>query len=120
MTLDEERELAVHKAQLERETKKYEADLRVWSEAKSVMARATVEFGITCIRALVLINGGAIIAILTFLGSLWGRDSSAARKVAEGAGGALSVFVAGLGIAILTGFLAYLSQLIFAEMKSGN
>lgn len=50
--------------------RKYESRLEHWKNAKIEMTRAVAGFAQSAIRTLVLINGGALLALLTFLGRL--------------------------------------------------
>lgn len=63
------------------------------------------QYAIEGLRALVLVNGGAVVAILTFAGNA-GSDRIKPALVAN----SLAQFAWGLGIALVTMLLAYLAQ----------
>lgn len=67
-----------------------------------------IDFAIMGIRSLVVINGGAIVAILTFLGHYQGTRINDA--IIDG----LVYLIAGLGCALITNVLAYLAQQSFS------
>jgi hypothetical protein len=68
-------------------------------------------------RGLVLVNGGAIVGIITFTSSLWARGVASATATAGAVVPALASFVAGLTFALLTSGLAFVAQAVFTEMK---
>jgi hypothetical protein len=72
-----------------------------------------VEFVQAGLRSLMLINGGAIVALFTLIG-----NSAAATQVAVDQGKlwcAFVAFVAGLLFTLLTTFAAFFSQVFYAE-----
>ncbi|WP_416355544.1 hypothetical protein ACLNGM_15000 [Aureimonas phyllosphaerae] len=99
---------------------RYKAELAQGVEAYKYTTAATLEefrsiiqMGQTATRFMVLINGGAAIAILALLGNLARLDGNAVQNYAS----CLLPFVAGtLGGALVAGF-TYLSQACFASKK---
>ena len=65
--------------------------------------RATVDFALTGIKSLYLLNGGAIIAVPAFAGV-------SERLSIDSLGTAIACFAVGLFTAALTNLLAYLSE----------
>lgn len=61
-------------------------------------------------KALLLANGGAMIALFTFLGNLLAKSTAKPAFDAGALWAAFSCFVAGLVLALLTHALAFLSQ----------
>lgn len=133
-TSDNDRELERFKAQLQIEIKRFEAELAskqaVWEETairgreawlhglktKYAMFDAIVNFALVTIRSLILVNGGAIVGIVSFAGNLWSHDVGDAPKLVVAIVPALTWFVAGLILALLTAGFSYLSQVLFAEL----
>src|SRR5713226_2429776 len=127
-------ELETHKANLQLNAANYEAKLRAsqdqWQESTvrereqwlngvrelRLMFKAIVDFALVTIRSLILVNGGAIIGIVTFTGNLWGHNGPAAKATAQAISPALGWFVTGLTAALLTCGFAYGSQVAFAEL----
>ena len=91
-------------------------------EHQRVLFKAVTEFAAIAIRGIVLINGGAAIAILAFLGQALGRDKPLPDGVVAAGMESLMWFVAGAGAGVLTAAFAYLAQAIFAEVgaETGN
>jgi hypothetical protein len=77
------------------------------------MLRATVSTGMAAIRTATLINGGACVAVLAFLGTAW--SSSVPSFVRDSATAALGWFVFGVFLAGIGSALAYLSQAGFGD-----
>ncbi len=72
--------------------------------------RAAIDFALTAIRGLLLINGGAIVALLAFLSNVWTNDASGARELAINLKIPLSLFLFGAFFSISTAMLSYLGQ----------
>lgn len=75
-------------------------------------------FATQSIKCLMLINGGAAIAILAFIGNFVGQENiniNAIKSTLPGLSNALSEFSFGVMSATLASFLAYLCQLLFLE-----
>jgi hypothetical protein len=70
--------------------------------------KAVIQAGQTALKSAILINGGAAVALLAFIGSLW--SSSPSIKVVESLSSSMQFFVFGvLSSAIATG-IVYLAQ----------
>jgi hypothetical protein len=67
--------LETHKASLERVTQQQ---------------KVGAEFAMLAIRSLILVSGGALIVILTFIGNLWTKNDVVAQGVAQSMATALS------------------------------
>lgn len=104
---------------------KYQQDLKSWEIWEQHRAdwhlesfKAVVQFASTAIKTLLLVNGGAVIAMLALLGNLWTKESNG-QVVAQRVAGLLqvpmSLFVAGLVAAAMTAAGAYLSQHFFSH-----
>jgi hypothetical protein len=79
------------------------------------MFQAAVEFAITAIRTLVLVNGAAVISLLTFVGQVWAHDQQNGSAMAHILFWPLLLFLAGLVLAVATNLLAYFTQMITTE-----
>jgi hypothetical protein len=90
-------------------SEKYRLRLEAWKETRLELARAVIGFGQTAIRSLFLINGGALIALLTFLGQLSDQrpDEAAAFSTP------MLYFSVGLISVCVVAMLAYIVQSIY-------
>ncbi|BDC37931.1 hypothetical protein PTKU15_12280 [Paraburkholderia terrae] len=96
-------------------------DLEVWKTRTSAtaslsaeMLKATTEAGQTALKAAILINGGAAVAILAFVGNAvtkWALDPGSPLLTAVGF--ALLTFVVGTGLAGTSSAFRYLSQFAY-------
>lgn len=88
------------------------------SQQRIEMLKAVLEAGKSALHALLIINGGAVIALLGILGSLAGKDSGATFASML----ALPLFLFGIGVlAGAVGFvLRYFSQACYSESENVN
>ncbi len=101
MTDEERAALTVKVAELDYETARGDMAERIkiqWSIADATM------------KALLLANGGAMIALFTFVGNLIARSTTRPAFHAEGLRWAFACFVTGLVLALLTHAAAFVSQ----------
>ncbi|WP_299044179.1 hypothetical protein [uncultured Tateyamaria sp.] len=89
--------------------RKYNRRMELWKEARLEMMRAVITFGQGAIRTLVLVNGAAAIAVLTFLGSYTEQGDELFRLLTK----ALLLFAFGVVAASLVAGFAYLAQLLY-------
>jgi hypothetical protein len=133
---DADRDFERFKAELDLTARRFEAtvtanqalwqeqqvrDREVWLfqiRTKLLMFKVIIDFALLAIRSLIIVNGGAIVGVVSFTGNLWSRDNSAAKAAAQALGPTLGWFIAGLSCALLTAGISYMSQVAFAEMKS--
>ena len=81
-------------------------------QAKQTNTEATYRYGELSVRSLLILNGGAALALLTLAGSAkTGLVSINAGDLA----GLVWYFGAGAGLSVLTSGLAYLSQSFYAQ-----
>ena len=87
-----------------------------------IQGTAQVAFAQDALRGIVLINGGAVIALLTFFGQAWSNSPADARIVILSLRLALMLFVFGVLSGIVAQGLAYLSQQAFVreDRRSGQ
>jgi uncharacterized BrkB/YihY/UPF0761 family membrane protein len=72
---------------------------------------AGTQFAQLAIRSLILVSGGSVIAILTFLGNLWTKDDALARMTAQHLQRSLVLLVVALVASVVTAVLGYVSAL---------
>jgi hypothetical protein len=92
----------------------YEHQMEVWrinspieAQRNIEMFKATLETGQTAIKSLTIINGGAAIALLAFVGNALNKDKPIDIS---GFHCPLTIFVAGVGLAALASASRYFSQ----------
>lgn len=114
----------------------YEHRMRVWESEgarnmrvreATVLAqmegfRGTINFATLAIKSLILVNGAAAIALLTFVGHLWAGDPNglAAPRLAHELKCSFILFGAGVGTGVLCAGLSYLAQAFFVERIPHN
>lgn len=74
------------------------------------MFNSVITFGQSAVKYMVLINGGACMAILAFIGSIYEKDENLARRLV----GSLEGFGAGVLLAALVSGVTYISQGYYA------
>jgi len=103
--------VAVGEAALERYKSQLASNLehyRAVNEFNIEMLRATVATGQSALKSAMLINGGAAVAVLAFLGNAWAKDVP--RRVLIEASYGLSLFVWGVLAAAAAAGATYVSQ----------
>ena len=103
------------------ELEKFKADLQVWIEQNKAihesnleMFRSVIQSGQNAIRSAFLLNGGAAVAILAFIGKL---TETQAEKIPAFAS-SLTIFVIGVLVITITSGFTYLSQWFYAGESS--
>lgn len=98
--------------------------LEVWKTQVSMsaeMLKATVEAGQTALKSAILINGGAAVAMLAFVGNVVTKsDLRPGAPLLSHMGAALIVFVLGTGSAGTSTAFRYLSQHCYGETSHAN
>jgi hypothetical protein len=84
----------------------------------AAMAETVVKDAWGVIRNLILINGGAAISILTFVGALAARAGTLPTQLSETAKG-LKFFAAGVVAATITAAFSYLTNYCYGEAARG-
>ena len=91
--------------------------------ARLEMFRAVAALEHAALRPLLLLNGGAAVALLAFLGSIWsaskGTEFAKAKVLTTAAAvaGSMNYFIWGLAFAVLAYFAAYMSQHTSVRLK---
>ncbi|MBL8645158.1 MAG: hypothetical protein JNK21_14595 [Rhodospirillaceae bacterium] len=93
------------------ELERLKANLAEWKDSRLEMFRSVIQVGQAAIKSLLLINGGATIAYLAFLGQLAGKSTVLLAYYAS----PIIWFVAGVSLAGLLAVLTYLSQACYAR-----
>lgn len=80
--------------------------------------RSTINVGMNAAKSCMLINGGASVALLAFIGNIWAKDSLdiAAMLVSKG----LLIFCAGVFLAALCSGFTYLAQSSYTSSQLGT
>lgn len=89
--------------------RKYHRRMELWKEARVEMMRAVISFGQGAIRSLVLINGGAAVAVMTFVGNLKSRQENGAEILAQ----SMLLFSFGVVAAAIVAGFAYVTQYLY-------
>ena len=89
-------------------------------EFPQAMFEAVVEFAVLALRTLVLVNGAAVIALLTFVGKVWANDQRNGSGMAHILFWPLIFFLSGLIMALVATILAYITQMITTEHGGGT
>ena len=71
------------------------------------------------LRTLVLVNGAAVIALLTFVGQVWANDQHNGSAMAHILFWPLMFFLLGLIFAVTATILAYITQMLTTEHGGG-
>jgi len=89
---------------------------RQWRlEHSKIAYQATFEFAKIALNAMVIANGGAVLALLTFLGAMWKEGAGIARSMAAGMVLPIGMYAAGLFFGIVAAMLTYASQSKYAS-----
>jgi hypothetical protein len=99
------------------ELEKFKADLQVWIEQNKAahesnleMFRSVIQSGQSAIRSSFLLNGGAAVAMLAFIGKLTENQAGKIPVFAS----SLTIFVIGVLLITITSGFTYLSQWFYA------
>lgn len=92
---------------------------RIKNDSNRMMFESVMGFSHLAIRSLLLLNGGAAIALLAFTGHL-ASNEAAGPKVIEALSGAILLFGSGAGCGTAVALLAYISQSLFHSASLSN
>jgi hypothetical protein len=92
----------------------YHEHRRIEAATGDALARMTVDLGMAAVKSATIINGGAAVALLAFLGT---RPVGAP---APWAADALSTFGWGTLVAVLSGGFSYICQYLYAQSLTGS
>jgi hypothetical protein len=101
---------------------RYRAQLTAWVERYKLehdrnmeMFRSTIQAGQNALRTCLLINGGAAVALLAFLGHVASGEGAGASMPMVAVARALAFYVAGVLIGGLASGFTYLAQFFFSD-----
>ncbi len=80
--------------------------------------KATINAGQNAIKSMVIINGGAAVALLAFVGNIWSNKGNLSGI--KGLSWGLLFFVIGVLLAGIVSALTYLAQRAYSENNSKN
>ena len=109
---DQALELEHYKATWSSKLEEYKAEQAISLAAGNLLG----SFGVLGIKSLFLFNGGAIVAVLAFLGHLWSPEG-ADRALAISVASTLHWFVWGIVSAFTATALAYGSQVVVFDFR---
>lgn len=92
-------------------------------ERAAMLERASIDAGKEGLKALLILNGGACVALLTFLSSSIGKQDLREVELGlmTGATNALILFATGAGLSVLTCLLSYVTnQLLSSHLRNGK
>ena len=78
-----------------------------------------VTFAVDALRGVVFTNGGAVIALLTFIGQAWGKGEAQAFVLIEAIRNGMLLFLVGTTCGIAAQGFAYVAQLSFGYGMRG-
>ncbi len=80
--------------------------------------KAVINIGSNACKTFLIMNGGAAIALLAFLGNIWNKSSTS--EAASSVAGALFLFCIGVVLSGVCAGLSYLSQSLFVSSELGK
>lgn len=82
---------------------------------QQIRGEAQVAFGLDALRGVVVLNGGGVLALMTFIGQAWSKDERQARVLILLLKPCVALLLFGAVAGILAQGLAYLAQQSFVE-----
>ncbi len=86
---------------------------QIQSTASLELFKSVLESGLTALKSAIIINGGAAIALLAFIGGIINTKNN--RASISGIGEALLIFTIGVGLAGIATGLRYITQWLFHD-----
>jgi endonuclease YncB( thermonuclease family) len=112
---DEQIRVEDRKDELDRNRLHYEVTNAFFREQQVVVLGAVMNFATIAIRSLLLINGGALVALLTLTGGVWSRAPAEGKQLVLTLHEGLLAFGGGVIACLLTSFSSYIAQSAFAH-----
>ena len=109
LAMERDRQQAVYEHNLE-ENRAHYAERRALAEVGAAYANSVF-------RSLLVLNGGAAIALLTFIGNVLNKRPESEQRLSHASTVSIRLFVWGMIFATLTAAASYLSQASFVELK---
>jgi hypothetical protein len=91
---------------------RYKAELAIWQADRTELFKSVILTGQNALKSAILINGGAAVALLAFIGHVWKLDGSLLLKSLAGA---LVCFVIGVLLDAMSAGLTYVTQWFYAS-----
>jgi hypothetical protein len=86
------------------------------NEYKRINVRGVIDFALSALRSIIIVNGAAVIALLTFIGNKKPDNSIVSSAFSY----PIRAFAVGVGLGLVATGLAYLSQLRLTYTKPSN
>jgi hypothetical protein len=96
-----------------------EFEVGLWSIFSQKAGEFTKEYGISTVRSLILINGGASVALLAAISNIYSKNDSAAKILAGNLSASFGFFLAGLTLAVMTGAMGYFNFFFVSQSLPG-
>lgn len=93
--------------------KKHQWRFELWKEIKLELTKAAITFGQGAIRSLILVNGAAAIAVMTFIGNFKAEK----EEISSALPNALLSFALGVALAALLAGFAYIVQYLYVNSR---
>jgi hypothetical protein len=106
------------KAEIDAHYDRWRFEVQSTQEENLAILRGLIDFALAALRGIILVNGGAAVAVLAFLGHIWSPDPDGGRAVAIAIKPALLCFVTGTCAGVTASALAYFSQVLFREHRA--
>ena len=114
---EEQMRVEHYKAELETQRLGYSEEQAWLRDQQVVVLQGVMDFALFTLRTLLLVNGGALIALLALISAAWGFHADQGGALAAELYLALGAFGAALVCCILASFGAYIAQVIFSQAK---
>ena len=102
----------------EQATRKFEHEMEVWKVNAPLMFNSVIEAGLSALKSATLINGGAAVSLLAFLGNLLTKDAPYGTNYPiHELSHAMLIFFFGVGFSGIATAARYFSQAAYAEDK---
>jgi len=86
-------------------------------QTSAEFSKAALESANLAIRALTLVNGGAVVALLAFVGALEASETSNSAKI-DGLVAPLLAFALGIGCSVVAATVAYLVNMLDSDITN--
>ena len=104
----------------EAERKEYLEHLKHSNDLQVRSFEATINFAISAIKYLIIINGGAAIACVTLIGNAIRNSTESNVNLVVELSQPITYFFLGVSSAVFAGMIAYLAQYFFTQVNSYN
>jgi hypothetical protein len=117
----EEKSHAIQNTERNEAIRKFEHEMDVWKIRAPLMFNSVIEAGQTALKSSSLINGGAAVSLLAFLGNLLTKDAPYGTTYPiQELSWAMLIFFIGVGFSGVATAARYFSQATYAENKESQ